>query len=462
MTEKYTVFLIGLFVFVPIATVITRFDKRFLNLVFVALVFGTTQPESLFGLPVDINFLSREWYRGTARGIEISYLDFLALLLYFGSLSYRSKERDMFIKPQIYKYLMLFFIWSLFTVILISDPKIFGFFELSKIARGIFIFMAVSVFLRSPEHLRLFLYALLMIAFFEISVALIDRYFYGIHRVQATLPHPNSLSMYLLQILPFMISAWFAHDVSPTIRNLCALASILIAGGVILTISRTGFAAMLIIVFLSIVLNTYGRWTSRNLGVLCLAVIIGLLMVGKSWDSLSSRFVNYTFKNEYLSDKGDRGSYFRKGLPALYENPIFGVGLNNWSYWISNKYAVQAGYESYTYPSTKYPPEDLNRQQPPAHNLYLITAVELGFIGFILLMALFWKWLRIASIGMFSGRGELSDRIRIGALLSLIGVLMQSVTEWEFRQPSLFFFGLICMAVSAYTYSDFKKVSKVE
>lgn len=457
MADKYILFFFGLFVLVPIAIVIARANNKFLNFIFIALVFGTTQPESLFGLPTDINFFSREWYRGTTRGVEISYLDLLAIILLFSSYSARSREGVKFIKPASYGYLKLFFLWSLLTVLLISDPKIFGFFEITKIARGILIFIAVSVFLRSPEQLRLFLYVLLVIVFYEISIVLSDRYLHGVHRVRGTFPHPNSLSMYLLQILPFMISVLFAQDVSSRLKKLCVFASILIAGGIILTISRTGFATMLVIVFLSIILNTRRRWTPKNISILLLVVIIAALMVAKSWDSLASRFINFEFENEYLSDQGDRGSYFRKGLPALYENPIFGIGLNNWSYWISNKYAPIAGYESYTYPSTDYPPFEVNMQQAPAHNLYLITAVELGLVGLILLIALFLKWLRIASIGMFSGDGGFSDRIRIGALLSLLGILMQSVTEWEFRQTSLFFFGHISMAVAAYLYTEYKK-----
>lgn len=460
MLDKYTIFFIGLFVFVPIGIVIVRANANMLNMAFIMLVFGTTQPESLFGLPTDINFLSREWYRGTTRGVEISYLDMLAIIVLTGSYAARYREKVRFTKPPGYKYLKLFFLWSLFTVLLISDPKIFGIFELTKLARGLLIFLAVSVFLRSPEQVRLFVYVLLLIVFYEIAIALNDRYINGIHRVSATFPHPNSFSMYLLQILPIILSICFAPDISSRLKKVCAFASVLIAGGIILTISRTGFAAMIIITFLTILLNIKGRLTAKNIGFLLLVMIVVVAMVIKSWDSIASRFMHYDFENEYLTEEGDRGKYFRKGLPGLYDNPVFGIGLNNWSYWVSNKYAAIAGYESSYYPSTDFPPVDLNRQEAPAHNLFLITAVEIGLVGFVLLLAVFFKFSSLASVSVFSGDGGFYNRLRLGGGLSLFGVFMQSVTEWEFRQTPMFFLGHMIMALIAYLYIESRKVDK--
>ena len=461
MEDKYVIFLFGTLIFVPLGIAIARSNPRVLNLVFIALVFGTTQPESLLGLPTDINFLSREWYRGSTRGIEISYLDLLALILLFGSLSVRAREGIRYIRPPSYGLLKVYFFWALFTVLIISEPKIFGVFELTKIARAILVFLAVWAFVRSPVQVRLFMYVLVIVVIYVAAVALYDRYGLGIHRVMATFPHPNSLSMYCLQIFPFMISIWFAQDVSPRLRKLCLLACVLIAGVIILTISRTGFAALVILAFLSILMNVRSRWTARNIGIVALIVVTGSIMVFKAWDSLSSRYVNFEFENEYLSEQGDRGSYFRKGWPALKDNPFFGIGLNNWSYWISNRYGPEAGYYSYEpYPGTDSAPFS-NRQEAPAHNLYLITAVELGWIGLILLIALFGRWLYITGSGMTRFTGDFLDRVRIGAFLSLLGVLMQSVTEWEFRQTSLFFLGHIVIAIAAFIYRN-KKVSNVE
>lgn len=451
MEDKHIIFLVGSFLFVPLGILLAMRSTRSLNIVFIALVFSTTQPDALFGLPTDINFMSREWYRGSTRGFEISLLDLLALILLVGSLSVRARDGNKFIKPPSYGLMKTYFLWALFTVLFISEPKIFGAFELSKMFRAILVFLAVWAFMRSPAQVRLFVYTIIGVVLYVAAVALYERYVVGVHRVAYPLPHPNSLSMYCLQIFPIMISVWFAQDATPKLRMLCLLASIAIAGVIILTVSRTGFASLAVLLFLSIVLNIRSQWTPRNIGITLGVVVIGSFMVIKSWDTLSSRFQGTSIENEYLTESGDRGSYFRQGWPALADNPIFGVGLNNWSYWISNRYGNEAGFDYDPYPSTEIAPPT-SKQAAPAHNLYLLTAVELGWVGLFLLLALFGRWLYISGTGLTRGDGDLLDRVRLGALLSLCGVLMQSVTEWEFRQTPMFFLGHITMSVAAYVY----------
>lgn len=94
MEDKYLIFLIGSAILVPIGILIAKKSETALNLVFMALVFGTTQPDSLFGLPSDINFLSREWApRLHPRHSEISYPRSARHHLRFASKSWRKRGR---------------------------------------------------------------------------------------------------------------------------------------------------------------------------------------------------------------------------------------------------------------------------------------------------------------------------------------------------------------------------------
>lgn len=76
----------------------------------------------------------------------------------------------------------------------------------------------LSVF-SGEKQVYLFIYTILVIAFFEAGTALYHRYVIGMHRIRATLPHPNSLSMYCLQIFPITLSLWFAEDLSKKVRK---------------------------------------------------------------------------------------------------------------------------------------------------------------------------------------------------------------------------------------------------
>lgn len=451
MEAKQIIFFLGSMATVPLGISIAQRSPTALTLVFFVLVFGTTHPDSIFGLPSDIHFLSREWYRGTTRGIEISYLDLLAVILLFGALRTRARERLPLRKMPGFGAMTAYFTWALFTVVALSEPKIFGMFELTKIFRGMLLFAAVAAYLRSPKHVSVFVFALVAIVFYEAALALYQRYALGMHRISATLGHPNSLSTYCLQILPIVLSVWFAQDASKRLRYSCLLSTLLIAGTIFLTVSRTGFAALVILSLLTLFLNTRGNWSPRNVGLIFALAIVMSGMVFKSWDTISERFQGFSLEDEYLAEGGDRGSYFRLGIPALQDHPIAGIGLNNWSYWITNKYAPSIGDTRTPYHSLDEGPAQLN-QNAPAHNLYLLTGVELGLVGLGLFLLMIFRWMHIAGSGAFRRKVGFIQHVQLGTFLSLLGVLMQSFTEWTFRQTPIFFLGHIIMGVAMFLF----------
>jgi len=448
---KHIIFFVGSAVCVPGGIIAAMHSRKIHDLVFIALIFGTCMPDSLFSLPTDINFMSREWYRGTTRGIEISYLDLLAIILLFSSLHARRKEGRPFFWPPSLGLLLVCFGWCFLNVAVFSDPKIFGVFELTKIARAIMLFIAVAAYMRSPRELRLFVWALAGTIFYEAAICLRDRYFYGIHRVRGTLGHPNSLSMYCLQCIPIFIATFFAIDISKHLRNACILAFAAAAGCILLTISRTGFAALILLSGAAFVLCTGFRLTPRNIGLALLGVLLATVMAAKSYDTIMERLSGFDLKREYMSDEGDRGSYFRQAAPAISDNPAAGVGLNNWSWWISKRYGPEAGYGMAPYPSLNSPPEG-GWQVAPAHNFFLLTVTEIGWPGLGIVLALFVYWLWMTGVSMLRKGEGLIQHFQAGALLSLGGVILQSWTEWEFRQTSMFFLGHIIMAVAAVLY----------
>src|SRR5215831_12077616 len=71
------------------------------------------------------------------------------------------RARDFF-----FFLMLIFFLYGCFNVA-ISDPKIFGVFELSKMVRGFTIFLASAFFVRSERELRLFIWALGCVVCYE-------------------------------------------------------------------------------------------------------------------------------------------------------------------------------------------------------------------------------------------------------------------------------------------------------
>ena len=458
LEAKYIIFFAGSIICVPIGILLAISSRRIHDFVFIFLVFGTSMPAGLMGFPTDINFLSREWYRGTTVGVEISYLDLLAVILLVSSIFVRQRERKPFFWPPSLALLLVYFVWCALNVAVFSDPKIFGLFELTKIARAILLFVAVCAYIRSPREIHVFVWALVIMVFYEAFVSIRDRYAYGVHRVRGTLAHPNSLSMYCLQCVPIFVATFFARDISKALRIACVLAYVAAAGCILLSISRTGFAALALLSAISFALCTGFRLTPRNLGLATLGIVLMGFMLIKSYDTVMERLGGFDFAQEYMTDEGDRGSYFRQAAPALAHKPLAGVGLNNWSWWITNRYAQEAGYYLTTekqpiiHYTTTYSPREGNGQFPPAHNLYLLTATEIGIPGLLLMSAFLLQSLWLGASALFKSREQTVNLVGTGAFLSLVGIMMQSFTEWGFRQTSMYFLGHIIMGVAATLY----------
>src|SRR5882724_984425 len=128
--------------------------KRVRDLFFILLVFLAPLIER-----VDVNFVSREWYRGTSRGFEFSVIEILSLSLLVSSILVPRRGESHAYWPASLGFMVLFFSYAAVNVA-ISDPQIYGLFELFKLVRGMILFLAVAFYLRSEREMRLLILAL--------------------------------------------------------------------------------------------------------------------------------------------------------------------------------------------------------------------------------------------------------------------------------------------------------------
>src|SRR5437667_9378412 len=149
--------LIGL-ILIPIAllggTVVLSLSQRLRDAAFFFMVAAVVISDKL-----DINFLSRQWYRGTTRGIEFSFIDVLAFSLLLSMILVPRLGQKRFYWPASLAFMLLFLGYECFSVA-ISDPKLFGLFEISKTIRAIAIFLAAALFVSSERELRFMVLAL--------------------------------------------------------------------------------------------------------------------------------------------------------------------------------------------------------------------------------------------------------------------------------------------------------------
>jgi len=151
-----------------------------------------------------------------------------------------------------------------------------------------------------------------------------------------------------------------------------------------------------------------------------------------------------------------RGYYIRIAK-SIVADRTFGVGLNNWSYWVSQKYGPLLGYRFVPYKGTdKEPsrkiPENSNvddAQAAPAHSLAALTAGELGWPGLVLFALLWMRWFYMAVSFLWKRSSDPMKRIGVGIFFALSALFLQSLTEWVFRHSPIYYTAHIILGVLA-------------
>lgn len=400
----------------------------------------------LFGLGVymtvdldryDINLDGRAFYRAATRGFELSIVDVISAILIFSAS--RGERRA---RPPTYVLIVTYTAYAALTVLL-NDPKIFGAFELTKILRGLFAFTAAARYVSGPRQLRVLMIALTATIGYEGAQSLFMRYVGHVHRVGGTLNHPNNLAVFSNVAAPILLTAAFA-DYAPTLKKAFAFGYALCGACVVLTISRTGFAVFMMISALIFFTLVRIRLTPRQIATLAALGLVGLGAVYRAKDSLTARYESASLSKEATSDKG-RGLYFRLGAAVFADRP-FGVGLNNWSWVVTNEYYEKFGLPFRPYENTDVDFSSYTKMEavqmvaPPAHNLWILTLGEVGIIGFGLFVAIWVRWMVIARRFVRRSAGDIVSRYGAGVFFALLGLTLSTMTEYAYRHAQIFFF----------------------
>lgn len=414
----------------------TTFSQRLRDLAFLGMVCF-----SIFAEKFDVNFFGEYWYRGTSRGVGISLTDILAWsILVATAIAPRYPKRRWF-WPASATLIGVYFAYCTFSTALAQNPR-FAAWELANIPRSLLILLAGAAYLRTRRELGILVLGLSFTLAVEAVFALKQRYIGGMYRVPGTLDHANSLSMYVCTVAPVLLAAALA-DFPKWIRGVAGAGCGAAAISVMMTISRAGLPIFaLVMLGVAFSCSTW-RITRRKL-------LIGFTIVGtvgivvlKSWDQIKSRYAEASLTEEYLDTSNEgRGVYFRWASAILDDHPM-GVGLNHWSYAVSKTYGPQSGFWYEDYDDIKGDPDKADlpsiRYAAPAHSLAALTAGELGIPGLIIFGALWLRWFQVGA-GFLARRlnPDPMHRMGIGILFAICGIFLQSVTEWTYRQSTIF------------------------
>jgi hypothetical protein len=437
-----------------LGAVAATWSRRVRDIFFFAMVSLAVVAERM-----EVNFYSQAWYRGTTRGIQITLVEMLAFGLLVGCwVGRRGLERRRF-WPGSLGLILLLFAYAVFSVV-ISQPRMFGAFELSRMFAAVLVFLASAAYVRSIREWTLLIVALGCAVGVEGAWAARQHFQDGVDRASGSLDHANSLSMYLCLTVPPLVAVAFSGW-SRWLRWFCGACALLGAGGLLLTYSRAGIPVFVAVTAGAFLACASWKPTAGHVAVRALLVVGVALLVAAGWRQMVRRYSEATLQEEYLDPTVDgRGVYLRLSWDIAREH-FLGVGLNNWSYQVSRTYGPRLGYRfaDYDYLISVYGTKDEKmfadaNLAAPAHNLAALTLGELGVPGLVIFAVLWIRWLSMGLPFLLLPRGEPMRAMGVGILFGILGIFGQSLTEWVYRQtPILFTFYILLGALASLAFA---------
>jgi hypothetical protein len=98
---------------------------------------------------------------------------------------------------------------------------------------------------------------------------------------------------------------------------------------------------------------------------------------------------------------------------------------------------------------------------PPAHNLGVITVGELGIPGLAIFALLWFRWFIMGARFLWRRTIDPMYRIGTGLFFCVVGIFLQSLTEWVYRQTAILLtFHVLLGTLAALIY--FRKIHRAE
>lgn len=365
---------------------------------------------------VDINFVSMEMYRGDTRGFEFGITDWMIVALAAVMLfSPRWRDRRPALWPPngipVTAYMMLAFC-SMF----VAAMPLYAGFGLFKIMRAILVYWVAYNYLRSERDLRNVLLVLAAIVAFEFVQVLMQRAG-GLYRAHGTMPHSNTLALYI-NVINMIFLSFVLNDRSGRWRRVMYWAAFVMGSLIVLaTFSRGALAVMVLGYSVVVALSMWDRVRLPKLRTVALLVILALPLAIKVTPSVIKRFETAPVNAELSRRQANAAAI------AMANSGWLGVGINNYSYQIN-----ETGFAQYI-------ESELDRGI--VHNIYLLHAAEMGWIGLALFLLMIGNFLWMAIRLVMLRTNNVVSWMAIGLFAAMTTLWLQSLLEWAFRQTYL-------------------------
>ncbi len=421
-------------------------------LVFLAAYFVIIDFKWVYLLFFFILPFTMEFYFSNGMGLDIPGELLLLLLTGISIVFALSKFTTLdvsILSNWITKLIVVHLIWILFTSITAQNPVIAVKFLLAKIWYVIPMYFMTLFLVQKKDiktivrNLVIALSILVVIVMFRHSTTAFD--FSTIN--DAVMPlfrnHVTYASI-LVVVFPFLVLVLFLQ--SKGIFRIFLLASIFIfLAGIFLSYTRAAYVAIFVMPIVYLVVKQRLLKPLIVIGLIPTVGVIGFLVIDDNYLNYSPNYektiahkdfddiVNATYNGTDISTV-ERGYRWVAGYNMIKDKPILGFGPGNF-YSCYRPYTVRS-FETYV---------SDNPEKSGIHSYYLMTVVEQGFIGFIILMILVIYSLVYAENLYHKLQDRELKNMLMAVILSMVGVylilLINDMLE-SIKVGTLYFFNL--------------------
>lgn len=429
---KYVVFAFAVFGTPPLALLL------WLNLRWARYVIWGMLVSLCVYQATSINFFSHEFYAGTARGMEVGLVHLLAVALLLAL--FLRKRLGNLLPDWGFRTFALYFLLCL-PSLTAAESCMISWFEVWKMMLLFVIWFAAYAYLKATNDVKTILVGF---AFFVLANFLFvaKMHYAGVYQPGGIFPHRNSMAMAMNLVGPLFFSAYLMNGVGSWMRGLLALAFIGAVASTIWSYSRGAIAVLPVgygLAFLACLWER--RRTLRKLKRMLPVFLIAVLGIVVMLPRLVER---YTKAPQASGDTRVELAYC--ALEMVKDEPVRGVGINNWSLKLSPLYPYQDN-------ASKIVGRELN-YTGIVETVYLLVVAECG-IPALLAMLVWFGWYWVACVRLLRHlAGTRWYFIPAGLLGGLTADYMQSTLEWVLRQQINLIFLLFVFALISYLNTD--------
>ncbi len=413
---KYYLFSLTILGIVP-AIFFILMDRRLLRLAMTSMLL----PILAFNQTA-INFFSHETYRGTSRGLEISLIYFVSLIIVLSITLLKG-----FRLPMLEFGGWLFVLYFACSCISAknSAEKIYSSFELWKMLMMLLVFYATYCYLwytHGDFDCIMFSFALLLLINFPF---ILKQHYLGNGDVRGFFPHRNSLAMFASLMGILLFSRFFNKLDDGQYRKLFYGILFIIASGTLArTYSRGAIGCYPIGFAMALGLSLIFKLSFRKLYIMIPLAVVCILGAIAFLPRVIERFETAPEKSA-----DTRKELAIIAVNMIKEAPWFGVGINNWGVNIRRHSKEYTGI---------------------VETIYLLVAAECGLIGLAGLLLWFAYYWLLALILCIKLRNHPNFYIPVGVIGGLTNIYLQSVLEWVLKQQINFVQLMVIYACLSY------------